>query len=55
MYSRQTKDTVNHCVLINKLLELMGDELIQLGVGRWWWCWGGGGTQMYGGRTIVPS
>ena len=22
MYSRQTKDTVNHCVLINKLLEL---------------------------------
>ena len=27
MYSRQTKDPV----LINKLLELMGDELIQLG------------------------
>ena len=25
MYSRQTKDTVNYCVLINKLLELMGD------------------------------
>ena len=25
------KDTVNYCVLINKLLELMGDELIQLG------------------------
>ena len=30
-YSRQTKDTVNYCVLINKLLELAGDELIQLG------------------------
>ena len=30
-YSRQTKDAVNYCVLINKLLELMGDELIQLG------------------------
>ena len=26
----QTKDTVNYCVLINKFLELMGDELIQL-------------------------
>ena len=26
--SRQTKDTVNYCVPINKLLELMGDELI---------------------------
>ena len=25
-YSRQTKDTVNYCVLISKLLELMGDE-----------------------------
>ena len=29
-YSRQTKDTMNYCVLINKLLELMGDEFIQL-------------------------
>ena len=29
-YSRQTKDTVNYCVLISKLLELMGDERIQL-------------------------
>ena len=27
MYSRQTKDTVNYCVLIKKLSELMGDEL----------------------------
>ena len=26
MHSRQTKDTVNYCVLINKLSELMGDE-----------------------------
>ena len=33
VYSRQTKDTVNYCVLINELLELMGDELIQLGGG----------------------
>ena len=30
MYSRKTKDTVNYCVLVNKLLELMGDERIQL-------------------------
>ena len=34
MYSKQTKDTVNYCVfvnnLLNKRLELMGDELIQL-------------------------
>ena len=29
-YSRQTKDTVNYCVLINKLLKLMGYEFIQL-------------------------
>ena len=29
-YSRQTKDTVNYCVFINKLLELMGDERIQV-------------------------
>ena len=27
-YSRQTKDTVNYCVLINKLSELIGDGLI---------------------------
>ena len=29
-YSRLTKDTMNYCVLINKLFEFMGDELIQL-------------------------
>ena len=28
MYSRQTKDTVNYCVLINKLSELMGDIML---------------------------
>ena len=43
--SRQTKDTVNYCVLINKLLELMGDERIQLEKN----------IQLYGGRTISPS
>ena len=37
MYPRQTRDTVNYRELINMLLELMGDELIQFGVG------GGGG------------
>ena len=26
LFSRQTKDTVNCCVLVNKLLELIGDE-----------------------------
>ena len=31
LYSRQTKDTVNYCVLSNKLLELICGELIQLG------------------------
>ena len=30
MYSRQTKDTVDYHVLVNKLLEIMGDERIQL-------------------------
>ena len=30
IYSRQTKDTVNYCVLINRLSELMGDERILL-------------------------
>ena len=29
-YSRQTKDTVNYYALMNKLLEFMGDKLIQL-------------------------
>ena len=28
MYSRQTEDTVNYCVFINKLLELMGDVIL---------------------------
>ena len=32
MYSRQTKDTVNYSVLINRLSELMGDELWLLSV-----------------------
>ena len=41
-YSRLNKDTVNYCVLINRLLELMGDELIQLKKQQ----------QMYGGRTV---
>ena len=30
LYWRQTKDTVNYCVLVNNLLQLMGHELIQL-------------------------
>ena len=30
LYSRRTKDTVKYGVHINKLLELMGDELILL-------------------------
>ena len=29
--SRQTKDTVNYCALVNKFLQLMGNEHIQLG------------------------
>ena len=37
----ELKDTVNYCVLTNKLSELMGDELIQLGRGSG----GGGGAQ----------
>ena len=45
--SRHTKDTVNYCVLINKLLELMGHECMQLEKNK--------NIQMYGGRTISPS
>ena len=44
-YSRPTKDAVNYCVLINKLLELMGHERIPLGKN----------IQMYGWRTVSPS
>ena len=37
---------MNHCVLLNKTLELMGDELIQLGVGGGVRGWGGGHTNV---------
>ena len=44
--STETNDTVNYCVLINKLSELMGNELIQLETTTT--------KRIYGGRTTSP-